>query len=98
MCKYLRTWQLTKWPAAPKVGDLVFPCESLDIIDEIKASEMLVAPWISEYFLKFKNLEIRKFGKFGKFWNIWKILEHLEKFRTFGKFGKVLKIWNFLEN
>ena len=33
----------------------------------IKASEMLVAPRISEYFLKFLNFKIWKFEKFGKF-------------------------------
>ena len=44
----------------------------------IKASEMLVAPRISEYFLKFKKLKI---------WKIWKILENLENLENFGKFG-----------
>ena len=42
----------------------------------IKASEMLVAPRISEYFLKFRNLKIWKFENF----------ENLENFGTFGKF------------
>ena len=50
----------------------------------IKASEMLVAPRISEFFLKF--------------WNIWKILEHLEKFLEFGKFRKFLENSGSFEN
>ena len=42
---------------------------------KIKASEMLVAPRISVYFLKFRNLEIWKFEN----------LENLENLGTFGK-------------
>ena len=53
---------------------------NINLNRQIKASEMLVAPRISEYFLKLKKIENLKFLK------VWKILEHLKKLKPFGKF------------
>ena len=41
--------------------------------DVKKASEMLVAPRISEYFLKFMNSKIQKIENFENFENFWNI-------------------------
>ena len=66
---------------------------------------MLVAPRISEYFLKFKNLEILEIWTILEHWKILEQLENLEKFLKFDKFRfffwkfrKFWKIGNFLEN
>ena len=56
------------------------------LLVRINASEMLVAPRISEYSLKFIKLEIWKILEFWIFWNIWKILEHLKNLEQFIKF------------